>query len=185
VGGSVLCERRGNAKEWVVLSHHHVYRPSHASGVCAAGGSGEARAPALRVMAWVEIIDVREPATTDWRLFRQVVRDGQPSPHRPRLVVSRSTCPPISSPPPRKQLLGPTVTHTLRQQIRDAAQKVPGLNLREMACYVDDGGTLVKPFDLSRLQRCDQEYIGFEFDGGERKDVKRRHVLPSADPEAV
>jgi len=33
------------------------------------------------------------------------LRDGQPSPHRPRLVVSRSTCPPISPPPPtRKQL---------------------------------------------------------------------------------
>jgi hypothetical protein len=32
------------------------------------------------------------------------VRDGQPSPHRPRLVVSPSTCPPISPPPPRKQL---------------------------------------------------------------------------------
>jgi hypothetical protein len=31
-------------------------------------------------------------------------RDGQPGPHRPRLVVSRSTCPPISPPPPRKQL---------------------------------------------------------------------------------
>jgi hypothetical protein len=112
--------------------------------VGADGGSGEVRAPTLRVMAWVEIMDVREPATTEWRLFRHV-----------------------------------------REQIRDAAQKVPGLNLREMACYVDDGGTLVKPFDLSRLQRCDQEYIGFEFDGGERKDVKRRHVLPSADPEAV
>jgi hypothetical protein len=90
-------------------------------------------------MAWVEIIDVREPATTDWRLFRHV-----------------------------------------RQQIRDAAQKVPGLNLREMACYVDDGGTLAT-FDLSRLRRHDQEYIGFEFDGGECKDVKRRHVLPSAE----
>jgi hypothetical protein len=33
-----------------------------------------------------------------------IVRDGQPSPHRPRLVVSRSTCPPISPPPTRKQL---------------------------------------------------------------------------------
>jgi hypothetical protein len=32
------------------------------------------------------------------------VRDGQTSPHRPRLVVSRSTCPPISPPPPCKQL---------------------------------------------------------------------------------
>jgi hypothetical protein len=27
------------------------------------------------------------------------VRDGQPSPHRPRIVVSRGTCPPISPPP--------------------------------------------------------------------------------------
>jgi hypothetical protein len=32
------------------------------------------------------------------------VRDGQTSPHRPRLGVSRSTCPPLSSPPPREQL---------------------------------------------------------------------------------
>jgi len=144
VGGSVLCERRGNAKEWVVLSHHHGCRPAHAPRLGADGGSGEVRAPTLRVMAWVEIMDVREPATTEWRLFRHV-----------------------------------------REQIRDAEQKVPGLNLREMACYVDDGGTLAKPFDLSRLRRRAQEYIGFEFDGGERKDVKRRHVLPSADSEAV
>ncbi len=50
---------------------------------------------------------------------------------------------------------------------------------------MDDGGTLAKPFDPSRLQGRDQEYIGFEFDGGERKDVKRSHVLPSADSEAV
>jgi hypothetical protein len=35
---------------------------------------------------------------------RVPVRDGQPSPHRPRLVVSRSTCPPISPPPPCKHL---------------------------------------------------------------------------------
>jgi hypothetical protein len=31
---------------------------------------------------------------------RSLVRDGQTSPHRPRLVISRSTCPPISPPPP-------------------------------------------------------------------------------------
>jgi hypothetical protein len=39
---------------------------------------------------------------------RSLVRDGQTSPHRPRLVVSRvtsrSTCPPLSSPPPREHL---------------------------------------------------------------------------------
>ena len=36
---------------------------------------------------------------------RSLVRDGQTSPHRPRLVVSRSTCPPLSLSPPREQLL--------------------------------------------------------------------------------
>jgi hypothetical protein len=30
---------------------------------------------------------------------RSLVRDGQTSPHRPRLVVSRSTCPPLSPSP--------------------------------------------------------------------------------------
>ena len=81
-------------------------------GSGAAGGSGEASAPALRVMAWVELLDARAPAVTEWRLFRHV-----------------------------------------RAQIRDAAAKVPGLTLREMACYVDGGGALAKPFDLSRLRR--------------------------------
>jgi Leucine-rich repeat (LRR) protein/uncharacterized caspase-like protein/GTPase SAR1 family protein len=148
VGGSVLCERRGNAKEWVVLSHHHGCRPAHAAGAGAAGGSGEERAPALRVMAWVELMDAQRPAATDWRLFRHV-----------------------------------------RGQIKDAAKKVPGLILREMACYVDHGGMLAKPFDLSRLrgrdQRCNQEYIAFDLDGGGHKDVKRSHVLPSEDASAV
>ncbi len=79
VGGSVLCERRSNAKEWVVLSHHNGCRPAHASGVGAAGGIGEARAPELRVIAWVELMDAQKPATTDWRLFRHVrqqIRDA-------------------------------------------------------------------------------------------------------------
>jgi len=35
---------------------------------------------------------------------RVPVRDGQTHPHRPRLVVSRSTCPPLSSPPTRAAL---------------------------------------------------------------------------------
>jgi hypothetical protein len=73
----------------------------------------------------------------------------------------------------------------VREQIRDAAHKVPGLNPREMACYVDDYGTLATPFELSRLWRRNQEYIGFEFDVGGRKDVKRSHVLPSEDSEAL
>jgi hypothetical protein len=35
---------------------------------------------------------------------RSLVRDGQTSPHRPRLVVSRSTCLPLFPLPPREQL---------------------------------------------------------------------------------
>ena len=49
---------------------------------------------------------------------RVPVSDEQTHPHRPRLVVSHSTCPPLSSPPPREQLCkrscsNKTHTHTL------------------------------------------------------------------------
>ena len=46
------------------------------------------------------------------------VRDGQTSPHRPRLVVSRSTCLPLSSPPHANSFVrGPAVIkHTLAHQ---------------------------------------------------------------------
>ena len=47
---------------------------------------------------------------------RSLVRDGQTHPHRPRLVVSHSTCPPLSSFPPRAQLCNRSCsnkTHTL------------------------------------------------------------------------
>jgi hypothetical protein len=44
---------------------------------------------------------------------RSLVRDGQPSPYRPRLVVSRSTCPPISpTPHVNSFVLGPAVINT-------------------------------------------------------------------------
>ena len=42
-----------------------------------------------------------------------LVRDGQPHPHRPRLVVSHSTCPPLSSSPPANSFVtGPAVINT-------------------------------------------------------------------------
>jgi hypothetical protein len=47
---------------------------------------------------------------------RSLVRDGQTSPHRPRLVVSRSTCPPLSpSPHANSFIIGTAVinTHTV------------------------------------------------------------------------
>jgi hypothetical protein len=41
---------------------------------------------------------------------RSLVRDGQTSPHRPRLVVSHSTCPPLSSSPHANSfVIGPAV----------------------------------------------------------------------------
>ena len=41
---------------------------------------------------------------------RSLVRDGQTHPHRPRLVVSHSTCPPLSSPPHAHSfVIGPAV----------------------------------------------------------------------------
>ena len=49
---------------------------------------------------------------------RSLVRDGQTSPHKPRLVVPHSTCPSLSpSPPAHSFIIGPAVinTHTLTQ----------------------------------------------------------------------
>ena len=50
--------------------------------------------------------------------LRSLVHDGQTSPPRPRLVVSRSTCPPLSPSPPHANsfVIGPAVinTHSLR-----------------------------------------------------------------------
>ena len=44
---------------------------------------------------------------------RSLVRDGQTSPHRPRLVVSRSTCPPLSpSPHANSFIIGTAVINT-------------------------------------------------------------------------
>jgi hypothetical protein len=45
--------------------------------------------------------------------LRSLVRDGQTSPHRPRLVVSRSTCPPLSpSPHANSFIIGTAVINT-------------------------------------------------------------------------
>jgi hypothetical protein len=53
---------------------------------------------------------------------RSLVCDGQTGPHRPRLVVSRSTCPPLSpSPHAISFIVGPAVlnTHTTKSQAMD------------------------------------------------------------------
>jgi hypothetical protein len=50
------------------------------------------------------------PATHASEAVRSLVRDGQTSSHKPRLVVSRSTRPPLPPPPPREQLCNRYVT---------------------------------------------------------------------------
>jgi hypothetical protein len=61
---------------------------------------------------------------------RSLVRDGQPSPHRPRLVVSRSTCPPLSPSPLANSFIKGTAvvnTHTPCTSKIPAAEHGDGL----------------------------------------------------------
>jgi hypothetical protein len=60
--------------------------------------------------------------------LRSLVCDWQPSPHSPRLVVSRSKCPLISPPPPRKQLCTRSCsnkqTHTHKEELLETVFSV-------------------------------------------------------------
>ena len=59
---------------------------------------------------------------------RSLVRDEQTHPHRPRLVVSHSTCPPLSSPPHAHSfVLGPAVIKHTRQHSQTPGVKNPNL----------------------------------------------------------
>jgi hypothetical protein len=61
---------------------------------------------------------------------RSLVRDGQTSPHRPRLVVSRSTCPPLSpSPHANNIVIGTAVINTHRD---GGAAQVEAMSVKEM-----------------------------------------------------
>ncbi len=78
-------------------------------------------------------------------LPRSLVRDGQTTPHRPRLVVSRSACPPISPPPHATSfVLGPAVINTHASGIERAGfntqQTPPGKKGEGPGC-ASKGGT--------------------------------------------
>jgi len=61
------------------------------------------------------------------------VRDGKTRPHRPRLVVSRSTCPPLSpSPHANSFRIGTAVINTHLVTLK--------INTRHPLCPVGDGG---------------------------------------------
>ena len=65
---------------------------------------------------WVRFPNERNQGEQAHPVLNYRVPQGSQSPHRPRLVVSRSTCPPLSSPPHANSfVIGPAVikhTHT-------------------------------------------------------------------------
>ena len=92
------------------------------------------------------------------------MRDGQTSPHSPGLVVSRSTCPPISPPPHANSfVLGPAVinTHTLVFDLSITHDRIGS------SCHVQQKGSLSHTRDLDaplciaahrKLTRYRQQY---------------------------
>jgi hypothetical protein len=94
------------------------------------------------------------------------VRDGQPSPHRPRLVVSRSTCPPISPPPHVNSfVLGPAVINTHRQD--------PGENGRRIENFIGENE------HLSQIIGGRPVYCQNLINGGRRGKVTSRYQINS------
>jgi hypothetical protein len=69
----------------------------------------------------------RHPPFTHYPFpLRSLVCGGQPSPHKPRLVVSHSTCPPLSSSPHAHSfVLGTAVINTHGMPHRTATKTVP------------------------------------------------------------
>jgi hypothetical protein len=76
---------------------------------------------------------------------RSLVRDGQTSPHRPRLVVSRSTCPPLSpSPHANSPVTGTALTNTHKFRFYHAYVIKPrGHPLVSHACFLRAGWKFV------------------------------------------
>jgi hypothetical protein len=94
-----------------------------------------------------------------------LVRDGQTSPHRLRLVVSRSTCPPSSPPPPVNTfVIGTTVrnkpeliTQTLRGEACILATGQRGTRVRT---YVEINNFTRKAVGFSPVQKWNHDEPG-------------------------
>ena len=90
----------------------------------------------LRARSFTRSPSARHPPFTQYPFSpRSLVCGGQPSPHKPGLVVSHSTCPPLSSPHAHSFVIGPAVIN-LQIGIQKETQKpnrtiktvVPGPN---------------------------------------------------------
>ena len=92
---------------------------------------------------------------------RSLVRDGQTSPHRPRLVVSRSTCPPLSpSSLANSLIIGTAVINT--NAVNEYHRREPRTNIwpasrmRAVQCRRHASGAHCRGFGFGFLVTCHQ-----------------------------
>ena len=71
---------------------------------------------------------------THTELVTLFVRDGQTSSHWPRLVVSRSTCPPLSPPPANSFVIGTAVINTHTELLLKISKVIDNFN-RDVALH--------------------------------------------------
>jgi hypothetical protein len=104
--------------------------------------------------------------------LRSLVCGGQPSPHKPRLVVSHSTCPPLSSSPHANSfVLGTAVinTHTLlvhsaeNSEVQNSNSKNVHLTGRNLSPSIRDN-LVVDPIDYNRIRPPSSKYDLFAWD---------------------
>ena len=88
------------------------------------------------------------------------MRDGQTSPHKPRLVVPHSTCPSLSpSPPAHSFIIGPAVINTHSNKTYKLGQSINLLLFLQKqnlatAIYLFGLGTLLTGLGLKHMRIC-------------------------------
>jgi len=97
---------------------------------------------------------------------RSLVRDGQTSPHKPRLVVPHSKCPSLPpSPPAHSFIIGPAVINTHRQLVS------------YFPCYFPENNTL--PLRLC-VGRCPEDWHSSAGRADKLTRSKCTHAQPGA-----
>ena len=108
------CHRKPTTRKHSGSSARHSTRPeeqSRTGGCQSSGVEGQPQCPGLWHSSNPNARSLSHSPSAPTPSFtqspcppRSLVRDGWTHPHRPRLVVSHSTCPPLSSPPTRTAL---------------------------------------------------------------------------------
>ncbi len=115
------CSNKTHTHSLLSLSLHHLGRLTAAKrqryGSTQCRGLWHSSSPSARSLS--RSPSSSPPSFTSPSPTRSLVRDGQTSPHRPRLVVYRSTCPPLSpSPHANSFVLGTAVINTQQCSLR-------------------------------------------------------------------